>query len=72
MVHHFVDLVGFGPFCNGACFCLFPAKRKKKRKGFKMCGCGKGQDYFEEGYQGWWVRRRRKARSLIYSSMQES
>ncbi len=46
-------------------------KRTKKKKVFKMCGCGKGQDYFGEGFKGWWVRGRRKAHSF-HSSMQES
>jgi hypothetical protein len=69
MLLHF-DLVGFGSFCNGACFCLF--QLKEKRKVLKMCGCGKGQDYFGEGFKGWWVRGRRKAHSFIYSSLQES
>lgn len=76
MLLHF-DLVGFDPFCNGACLCLCHLKEKgqkkkgKKRKVFKMCGCEKGQDYFGEGFKGWWVRGRRKAHSF-HSSMQES
>jgi hypothetical protein len=37
-----------------------------------MCGCGKGQDYFEEGYKGWLVGEVKKEGSFIYSSMQES
>jgi hypothetical protein len=48
-------------------------EKEKKRRGrfVKMSGCGKGQDYFGEGFKGWWVRGRRKAHSFI-SSIQES
>ncbi len=42
MLLHF-NLVGFGPFCNGACFCLFQLKEKKEGRVLRCVGVEKGK-----------------------------
>ncbi len=57
MVHHFVHLVGFGPFCNGACFCLFQLKGKKKGRVLRCVGVEKVKITLRKVTKvGWWVR----------------